>query len=559
MSPSLLRYIIVRGFLDLPSSLFLEFPIDKLDSSVCSSHDPIYTNGHSNQRATFKATTSKLQAFDPKYEISQTLLSPEPFQRSKLSAEVSPAQIVSDWAVLGVTCSSLPFSLHPKASRPMPAEEKKGVKEKASSQLSSRGNTSHRSKASSADKPKKKKASPAKKKSARFNKSDKKGTVSDGVELEDVEEGDEEGEELEVIGVDGLSLDEAQRTPSPSSDPNLTEEQKASAAAADKVEAEARVARDMGRLDEAERLYRNILVLRRAALGDRHPLTVSTIDALGAVLYMEADLIGAEALLLEALQARRETLGERHPDTVASISNSGMLLKDKGDLVGAEALLSEAVRVMQETSSSDHTDGLICKSNLGALYKEKGDLDGADRLLRDTLGKMRSTLGARHPATLAALVQLGLVQLERHDLAQAEALLAEALTANRETFGDGHPQTLASITWLAGLHEAKGELKAALPLHMEVLSGFASANHPMTQRCAGHVVALLRQEGRAEEADNVAAKHGIVRAPAEAPATPAPPVAVPPETSAALLAPIMSATAAAPPAVDVDVELVEAS
>ena len=239
----------------------------------------------------------------------------------------------------------------------------------------------------------------------------------------------------------------------------------------------------------------------------------------------------------DGLQQLKQRAAE-HPEEQVKLK------RDILNLAGAEALLSEAVRVMKETIGEDHTDGLICKSNLGALYKEKGELQQADALLRDTLAKMRVALGERHPATLAALVQLGLVQLELHDLVQAEQLLAEALTANRETFGDSHPQTLASITWLAGLHEAKGELQAALPLHREVLAGFAAASHPMTQRCAGHVVALLRQQGHTEEAEMLAAKHGV---PAVAPAPEASTAAATAamaaelpvvETSAKLLAPV---------------------
>ena len=127
-------------------------------------------------------------------------------------------------------------------------------------------------------------------------------------------------------------------------------------------------------------------------LGDRHAQTISTIDALGAVLYMEADLAGAEVLLLEALQLRRETLGDKHPDTIHSISNTGMLLKDKRDFVGAEELLSEAVTAMREStdeaassaqgqgsSSSSSSSLLICQSNLGTLYKDKGDLVKAEK------------------------------------------------------------------------------------------------------------------------------------------------------------------------------------
>ena len=248
---------------------------------------------------------------------------------------------------------------------------------------------------------------------------------------------------------------------------------------------------------------------------------------------MEADLAGAEVLLLEALQLRRETLGDKHPDTIHSISNTGMLLKDKRDFVGAEELLLEAVAAMREStdeaassaqgqgsssSSSSSSSLLICQSNLGTLYKDKGDLVKAEEMLRETLNEMRKSLGDRHPATLSALVQLGLVLLEKRELIGAEELLTEALTANREIFVSGHPQLLASITWLAGLHETKGDIAAALPLHQEVLSGFSAANHPMTHRCASHVAALLRQQGREAEAEAVLSEYGVsLAAPAVAP------------------------------------------
>ena len=58
--------------------------------------------------------------------------------------------------------------------------------------------------------------------------------------------------------------------------------------------------------------------------------------------------------------------------------------------------------------------------------------------------------------------------------------------------------------------------RCSLLAHQEVLRGFAAAAHPMTQRCAGHVVALLRQQNRGEEANAVMAKHHVVGAPAEA-------------------------------------------
>ena len=375
---------------------------------------------------------------------------------------------------------------------------------------------SHRKEATSEKPPAKKPKPHPKKHAKKKNKTNKTNAAGGGVETIPEDEEDDGDDDLLV---------EAPVAALPPSNSACVE--------ADAAEEQAKAARDKGRLDEAARLYRTCLQLRRTLLGDRHAQTISTIDALGAVLYMEADLAGAEVLLLEALQLRRETLGDKHPDTIHSISNTGMLLKDKRDFVGAEELLSEAVTAMREStdeaassaqgqgSSSSSSSLLICQSNLGTLYKDKGDLVKAEEMLRETLNEMRKSLGDRHPATLSALVQLGLVLLEKRELIGAEELLTEALTANREIFVSGHPQLLASITWLAGLHETKGDIAAALPLHQEVLSGFSAANHPMTHRCASHVAALLRQQGREAEAEAVLSEYGVSLA--------APAVALPPQ------------------------------
>ena len=68
--------------------------------------------------------------------------------------------------------------------------------------------------------------------------------------------------------------------------------------------------------DEAEPLYSEALLVRREALGDRHPSTLISIGNLGGLLMDKGDLAAAEPLLRKALEAQRETLGGRHKDTL---------------------------------------------------------------------------------------------------------------------------------------------------------------------------------------------------------------------------------------------------
>ena len=110
--------------------------------------------------------------------------------------------------------------------------------------------------------------------------------------------------------------------------------------------------------------------------------------------------------------------------------------------------------------------------------------------------------------------------MAKGELEEAEAVLREALSNSREALGDQHPQVLANISHLASLAKKKGEVESALALHQTVLAGFAAIGHPMTNRSAGHVIALLQETGRADEAEAIAEAYGC-----ELPqlGTPAPP------------------------------------
>ena len=156
----------------------------------------------------------------------------------------------------------------------MPEKKKSDSPSKLNS--SRGGQTSHRASASASSSNKKRSARPKAAKKPARKKADGSSSAAMG-DLEDVAEEDE-GEE----GVDetpGTSA-EAMMSGLALSGPLAQQ-----AAEADEAEERARAARDTGRLDEAERLYRTALQLRRGALGNRHALTISTIECAPRPLF----------------------------------------------------------------------------------------------------------------------------------------------------------------------------------------------------------------------------------------------------------------------------------
>jgi len=203
-----------------------------------------------------------------------------------------------------------------------------------------------------------------------------------------------------------------------------------------------RLLKKMGQLEEARPLLEEYMQGCRAALGDRHLKTLTSINNMGYLLQAMVKLEEARPLYEEALQARRETLGDRHLSTLVSINNMGLLLKKMGKLEEARPLCEEALQASRETLGARHPETLISINNMGTLLQAMGKLEEAMPLYKEALQARRETLGDRHPDTLTSIKNMGLLLKAMGKLEEARPLFEEAVQGGKETLGDGHPHTL---------------------------------------------------------------------------------------------------------------------
>ena len=87
---------------------------------------------------------------------------------------------------------------------------------------------------------------------------------------------------------------------------------------------------------EAGRLQQAVDV---AVQGKSRKETCACLNEIGNLLRDMGKLKDAEPLYRRALEGREATLGKSHPHTLTSINNLGMLLPAMGKLEDAEALL----------------------------------------------------------------------------------------------------------------------------------------------------------------------------------------------------------------------------
>ena len=145
-----------------------------------------------------------------------------------------------------------------------------------------------------------------------------------------------------------------------------------------------------GNLEQSQELYESLLNARRERHGDTHPLTVSTISTLSAVVKDLGELDTAEGLAREAntastgarrhskrrrvtrpthrsLPASADTLGAAHPTSLRSLALLADVLTRKGELDEAESTWHQAVEGFRNTFGDGHDELENAENNLGAL------------------------------------------------------------------------------------------------------------------------------------------------------------------------------------------------
>jgi serine/threonine protein kinase/Tfp pilus assembly protein PilF len=262
---------------------------------------------------------------------------------------------------------------------------------------------------------------------------------------------------------------------------------------------------EKGEFAEAEPLLREALERRRRVLGENDPGTMESLNNLGALLLDERKLEEAEPLYREALERYRRVLGDNNPRTMGSMNNMAYLLAKRGKLESAETLYREALERRRRVLGNDNPDTLYSINNYASLLEDEGKLTLAEPLFRESLAGFRRWLGNEHRITVAAISNLGGLLQHSGKLNEAQPLLQEALARRRQLFGEEDPDTLVSKNNLATLLLAQNQPDQAAPLLCEALTAAANSprlgrTHPKTTQFAANYARCLDAMGRHEEA-----------------------------------------------------------
>jgi len=219
-------------------------------------------------------------------------------------------------------------------------------------------------------------------------------------------------------------------------------------------------------LEDVERLT-GMDRAQRARLAEVERLNRTVLDLCGAGKYAEAVPLARQALAI-----RKAALGERHPDTATSLNNLAFLLASQEDYAAAKPLLEQALAINKAVLGERHPTTATSLNNLAALLWTQGDHAAARPLYEQALALRKAVLGERHPDTAASLNNLAMLLQAQGDYAAAKPLLEQALALCKAVLGERHPTTATSLNNLAFLLEAQGDYAAAKPLFEQAMDSF---------------------------------------------------------------------------------------
>lgn len=125
------------------------------------------------------------------------------------------------------------------------------------------------------------------------------------------------------------------------------------------------------RYSEAERLYRQILIIYESTLGANHSRTATILCNLAMILEIRGDHAIAETMLRRCLKIKVQVLGEHHPDIANILYKLSYILKVQKKLSKAEVFAKRALINNQNALVSDDVHKVIYKHNLDDIRKLK--------------------------------------------------------------------------------------------------------------------------------------------------------------------------------------------
>jgi tetratricopeptide (TPR) repeat protein len=200
----------------------------------------------------------------------------------------------------------------------------------------------------------------------------------------------------------------------------------------------------LGRYEDAEAEYRQVLDAKRRVLGPDHGSSLGTRFNFAQLLSKRGRETEAEAEYRQVLDVRLRVLGPDHADTLSTRHSLAATQANRGKHADAEAEYRQVLNARRRVLGPDHPSTLSTRHSLAIMQANQGKHADAETELRQVLNARLRVLGPDHPDTLSTRHSLAIMQANQGKHADAETEFRGVLDARLRVLGPDHPDTLAT-------------------------------------------------------------------------------------------------------------------
>ena len=260
---------------------------------------------------------------------------------------------------------------------------------------------------------------------------------------------------------------------------------------------------ECGRVDEASKVFEQLLADQRRVLGPDAPDTLTTRNNLASLLAKSGQATEATTAFEQLLADQRRVLGPEAPETVTTRNNLASLLGRSGRVTEAinafEQLLADRTRVL----GPDDPDTLTTRNNLASLLAKSGRVAQAITAHEQLLADQRRVLGPDDPDTLTTRSNLAKRLANSGRVDEAITAYEQLLTDRIRLLGPDDPDTLATRNSLTYWLGESGRVAEAIMAFKQLLvdrTRVLGPDDPDTLTTRNNLASLLAESGRVAEA-----------------------------------------------------------
>lgn len=271
--------------------------------------------------------------------------------------------------------------------------------------------------------------------------------------------------------------------------------------------------KNIGYLDEAEKLFDKALEISLTELGEAHELSIGAWEDLADLHLVREDAAKAELLLTAALSQIRN-LHDGDTKTYIGDLECG-ILQLLGQTYVMEGKLEEAEHIFNRIVSKVRNDSKIearpCKRkvamcNLGSIYADKGRMEEAESILirAKEISSKDCPCGRCEDFQRTAATTLGNLYARMGKLDEAKRYLVESYEQTVRDLGEDHFMTHHQAMDVALLYLLMNRLEESETLCLKSIQGYRKTlggENPIVIRASSLLVKIYIKQTRFEEAE----------------------------------------------------------